>query len=74
MNITKISKIGHSTLRTSRFNVDSGIMSLEYSQFGKKIKSVFITKFQFIFEEHAAASSSVEEMYPDRIVGVENPP
>jgi hypothetical protein len=39
MNITKISKIGHTTLRASCFNVDPGIMKFEYSQFGKKIKS-----------------------------------
>jgi hypothetical protein len=56
MNITKISKTGHSTLRLSCFNVDSGIMSSEYSQIGKKIKPVLQQNFNLYLK---TAGSSV---------------
>ena len=41
MNITKLSKIGHSTPRVSCFNVYSGIPSAHCSEKDKKIKSHF---------------------------------
>jgi hypothetical protein len=56
MNITEISKTGHSTLRLFCFNVDSGIMSSEYSQIDKKIKPVLQQDFKLYLK--TAASST----------------
>lgn len=65
MNITKISKTGHSTLRLSCFNVDSGIMGSEYSQIGKKFKPVLQQNFNLYLK---TTGSSIRQSHLNKQV------